>query len=177
MSLVVRTDGVPDAVGAAARQAIREVHPLAPVAAVRTMAAVAAGGIATERSAMVALAIFGGLALVLAAVGLYGVLARMVADRTRELGIRLALGAQTRHVGWLVLRRTLGLAAVGTICGAAASAALSTYIRTWLYETPAADPQVFAVSASVLFFVALVASVVPARRAASVEPLLALKAD
>ena len=177
MSLVVRTDGAPDTVGAAARQAIREVHPLAPVAAVRTMSAVAAGGIATERSAMVALATFGGLALVLAAVGLYGVLARMVGDRTRELGIRLALGAQTGHVRWLVVRRTLGLAAVGTVCGAVASASLSTYIRAWLYETPAADPQVFVLSASVLFFVALIASLVPARRAARVDPLLALKSE
>ena len=175
MSLVVRTEGEPVSVGQAARQAIREVHPQAPVAAVRTMSMVAAGGIATERSAMIALATFGSLALVLAAVGLYGVLARMVADRTRELGIRVALGAQPGHVRWLVLRRTLVLAAAGIVCGAVASAALATYIRAWLYETPAADPQVFALSATVLFVVALIASLLPARRAVGVDPLEVLR--
>ena len=175
MSLVARTDGSPLSIGAAARQAIRDVHPTAPIAAVRTMSTVAAGGIATERSAMIALAIFGALALLLAAVGLYGVLARMVADRTRELGIRMALGAQRTHVRWMVLRRTLALVAVGTVCGAGASAVLAGSIRAWLYQTAAADPRVFVASAALLFAVALLASVLPARRAARVDPLVALR--
>jgi putative ABC transport system permease protein len=176
MALVIRTEGDPASVASAVRQAIRDVHPTAPVAAVRTMLVVAASGIATERSAMIALAIFGGLALILASVGLYGVLARLVGDRTRELGIRLALGAQTAHVRWLVLRRTLGLAAVGIVIGAAASVALATYLRAWLYETGAADPLVFVLAAIVLIAAALLASYIPARRASSTDPLEALRA-
>jgi putative ABC transport system permease protein len=177
MSLVLRTDQEPTAVAAAAREAIRSVHRNAPIAAIRTMSAVAAGGIATERSAMTALGVFGALALVLAGIGLYGVLGRMVADRTRELGIRLALGAQAGDVRWLVLRRTLLLVAVGLCLGALASASLTSYLRAWLYETPALDPAVFAASAAVLFVVALIASLMPARRAATVDPLVAIRAE
>lgn len=177
MSLVVKTAAEPTTIAAAARQAIRDVHPGAPIAAVRTMAAVAAGGIATERSAMATLAVFGALALLLAGVGLYGVLARLVGDRTRELGIRLALGAQTGHVRWLVLRRTFTLAGIGIAAGAGLSVVLARQLRSLLHETPASDPFVFAISAAVLLVAAVVTSYLPARRAGRIDPLTAIRTD
>jgi predicted permease len=177
MSLVVRTGTEPLTLAAAARAAVREVHPRAPIAAVRPMQTVAAGAIATERTAMTSLAIFGALALLLAAVGLYGVLARLVGDRTKELGIRLALGAPTSHVRWLVLRRTLSLAIPGSALGALASIALAQQLRAWLYETPSADPLVLALAAAILLATAALASYQPIRRATRVDPLTALRSD
>jgi predicted lysophospholipase L1 biosynthesis ABC-type transport system permease subunit len=175
MSLVLRSSGDPAALAAAARAAVRDVHPLAPIAAVRPMTAVAAGGIATERSTAQALAIFGTLALLLSGVGLYGVLARLVGDRTRELGIRLALGAQRGHVGWLVVRRTLALAAAGVGLGALGAFAAARQLGSLLHDTSAADPLVFSGASLVLMLAAVAASYLPARRAARIDPLVAMR--
>ena len=177
MSLVMRTDTDPSRLASAAREAIRRAHPHAPVGAVRTMGTVAAAGVATEVMAMRALAIFGGLALVLAAVGLYGAMARLVADRQRELGVRLALGAAPRHVRWLVLGRTFKIAFAGCIVGAVASLVLSRQLAALLHGVSGADPVVLALSSAVLLGVALAAGYLPARRASKIDPLLAMRTE
>jgi ABC-type antimicrobial peptide transport system permease subunit len=141
------------------------------------MSAVAAAGVATELGVMRALGIFGGLALLMAAVGLNGVMARVVADRRHEIGVRLALGASPRCVRWLVFNRTLKLTVAGVGCGAAASVLLSRQLEALLHGVSGADPLVFAASAAVLCGAALVASYVPARRASSIDPLSVIKAD
>jgi ABC-type antimicrobial peptide transport system permease subunit len=141
------------------------------------MAAVAAAGVATEISVMRALGIFGGLALVLAAVGLHGVVARQVADRRRELGVRMALGASPRNVRWLVLGRTLKLALAGVGAGAAASVVLSQQLGALLHGVRGADPLVFTGAAAVLLCAALAASYLPARNASRIDPVSVMKAD
>ncbi len=177
LTLVLRTNGDPALLARAAREAIREVHPLAPVAPIRTMATVAARGIARERSAMVVLAVFGTLALLLASVGLHGVLARMVGDRTRELGVRIALGADPSRVRRLVLARTAKLAGAGVVAGMAASVLLGRQLETLLHGIPAADPRILAAAATVLVAAAMLASYLPARRASRIDPLTAIRSE
>lgn len=161
----------------AARETVRRVHPGAPVGAIQTLSAIAAGGIAAERSAARALGIFGALALVLAAVGLHGVMARLVADRTRELGVRMALGAAPSDVRRLVLARMVRIAAAGVALGAAGSFALSRHLGLWLHGASAADPLVFTAAAGLLGGAALAAGYLPARRAGAIDPILAIKAE
>jgi predicted lysophospholipase L1 biosynthesis ABC-type transport system permease subunit len=175
MAFIVRTSGDPARLGAAARQAIREVHAQAPVAAVRPLSAVVTAGVASERAAARALAVFGGLALLLAAIGLYGVMARLVGDRTRELGVRLALGAAPSDLRWLVLRRTLGVGAVGLVIGGALAVTASRQLGALLHGVPPSDPLVLASASAVLLAAALVAGYLPARRASRIDPLIVLK--
>jgi putative ABC transport system permease protein len=175
MSIVVRSDGDPASLASAARQAVREVHPQAPIGSIRTMNAVVQSGLSSELTAMRALAAFGVLAMLLAAVGLYGVMARLVGDRTRDLGIRLALGAEPRAVRWLVLRRVLVLCATGLATGGAASFVLARQLGSLLHGTSAADPLVFGTATTVLLAASLAASYVPARRASRIDPLIILK--
>jgi len=177
MALVVRTDGDPAALAAAAREAVRQVHPQAPVSAVRTMSAVAASGMATETTAARALAMFGSLALVLAAVGLYGVMSRLVSNRARELGVRIALGAAPGAVRRLVLARTLRMASGGVVAGAAACVLLSQQLGSALYGLGTLDPIVFATAATVLVLAALAASYAPALRASRIDPITVMKSE
>jgi putative ABC transport system permease protein len=177
MSLVMRTSGDPAALSSAARAVVRAVHPLAPIAAVRPMRAIVEAGLASDTTAMRALGAFGGLALALAAVGLYGVMARLVGDRTRDLGIRMALGANPHAVGWLVLRRTLALCAVALAIGGGLSLLLSRRLGALLHGASPVDPVVLGAAAGVLVLAALAASYLPARRAARIDPLLVLKQE
>jgi putative ABC transport system permease protein len=177
MSLVVRTDGDPAALASAAREAVRQVHAQAPVSAVRTMSAVAASGVATETTAARALGIFGGLALVLAAVGLYGVMSRLVANRARELGVRLALGAAPAAIRRLVLARTLRIAIGGVVAGATAAMLLSRQLGSAMHGLGSLDPLVFATAATVLVMAALAASYAPARRASRIDPITVMKSE
>lgn len=177
MSIVVRTDRDPARFGTASRHAVREAHRQAPVSSIRPMPSVAAAGVERELTALRALAIFGGLALVLAAVGLHGVMTRLVGDRTRELGVRLALGAAPRAVRWLVVGRTLKLSVVGLTAGAAASIVLSRQLGSLLHGASAADPVVLAAVSAILFAVALLASYGPARRASRTDPLVVMKSE
>lgn len=175
MSLVLRTDGDPARLAALARDAVRQTHPQAAIGAVRTMTAIAAAGVATEAAAMRALAIFGGLALVLAAVGLHGVMARLVGDRTRELGVRLALGAQPWDVRRLVIESTLRMAAAGLLLGLLGAIVLSRQLAALLHGTSGTDPMILFGSSTVLLVVSLAAAYLPARRASRIDPLVAMR--
>jgi putative ABC transport system permease protein len=132
---------------------------------------------ASRRFSTQLLSAFAVLALVLAAVGIYGVMAFVVGQRTREMGIRVALGAHPREVVTLVLREALVLAAAGVGAGAAAALAISRYLSGMLFEVRATDPGTYAGIAVLLTVTAAVAAWRPARRAAAVDPILALRAD
>jgi ABC-type antimicrobial peptide transport system permease subunit len=132
---------------------------------------------AKARFSAMLLTIFACIALVLAAIGIYGVMSYMVAQRTREIGIRMALGAHPANVRALVLRRGLVLTAVGISIGAAAALATTRILATMLYQVKADDPLTFALMASILGVVALLATYIPVRRATRVDPMTALRAE
>jgi ABC-type antimicrobial peptide transport system permease subunit len=136
-----------------------------------------ARSIAGERLIAVLLGAFAGLALLLAAIGIFGVLSYAMAQRTRELGIRLALGAQRTDVLWLVARETAPMVAGGVVVGLVAALGLTRFVRTMLYEIPPNDPTTFAGVAITLSAVAVVAALVPARRASRVDPVIAIRSE
>jgi putative ABC transport system permease protein len=177
MSFVVRTDGDPAHLASAAREVVQRVHPQAPVSSIRPMRALASDGVATEITVARALALFGGLALMLAAVGLHGVIARMVGDRTRELGIRIALGARARDLQKDVIGRTLRLTGIGLVIGAAVSVAAGRQLGALLHGVSTSDPLVLSIAALVLLLAAAVATFGPTRRAVRTDPLLVMKAE
>jgi ABC-type antimicrobial peptide transport system permease subunit len=164
------------------RRAVKEVDPGIAVAAIATLDELVAQSIGSERFYALLVGIFSGLALMLAAVGIYGVMSYTVAQQTRELGIRLALGAESGSVLRLVLNRGLVLAGLGIGIGVAGAYALarvvaSKVLEKTLYQTSAADPAVFVVVALGLVAVAFAATWVPARRAMRVDPVVALRAE
>ena len=175
MSLVVRTAGEPGAMTEAVRDAVHALKPEQPIANVATMDEIVARSLSQVRFSMVLLSIFGGLALVLSAVGIYGVMAYVVAQRTREMGVRLAMGAQAGDVLKLVLRQGGKLALVGVGIGIAAAFGLTRLMAGLLFGVKAADPETFAAVAGLLLLVAIAACYVPARRATRVDPMVALR--
>jgi predicted lysophospholipase L1 biosynthesis ABC-type transport system permease subunit len=177
ISLVVRSEGEPVHLTGAVRQAIRDVHPQAAVAAIRGMREVAAAGIARERTAALALGAFGGLVLLLAAVGLYGVMARQVGERAREIGVRIALGAGPGEVQRLVLGRTARMLGAGMIAGSLGGFAVARSLETLLHGTSGVDPFVILAACTLLVLVGLAASVLPVRRASRTDPLLVMRAE
>jgi ABC-type antimicrobial peptide transport system permease subunit len=120
---------------------------------------------------------FGALALLLAAIGLYGVLSYAVARRTSEIGIRMAVGAGRGRVVWMILRETFGMLAVGAVIGAGAAVALSRLVQSQMFGVKGSDPATIAASAAVLAAIAAFASVFPALRAARVDPMVALRVE
>jgi putative ABC transport system permease protein len=156
---------------------VRNQDPLLAVADIRTMEQVVGDSVAERRLTMVMLAIFAGAALVLAAVGIYGVIAYSVTQRTQEIGIRMALGARQANVLWMVVGNAMLLAATGIVIGAVGGLLLTRLMRDLLFQVRPADPTTFAGVAAVLALVALAASYFPARRAARVDPLVALRAE
>lgn len=177
MTLVVRTSGDPTVIVAPVRAAVREMDVAAPVSRVRTMEQVVAGSVATRRFATRLLAVFSALALGLAALGLYGVIAYSVAQRWQELGVRVALGAQRQQLLKLVLGEGLGVTVRGGVIGILAALALARVVRASVADVAAWDPVTLLAVVGLLLAVALVASFFPAQRASRVDPIWALRED
>jgi putative ABC transport system permease protein len=178
MSVVMRTAVPPGTLGEAARRAVYSVDPDLPVANVRTLAQIVARSISQPKFYTTLLGVFAAVALALAAIGIFGVLSYAVAQRTREIGIRMALGAQQRAVRALVVRQAMILAAVGIAIGTMGALLLSrSLLASLLFSTSPHDGATFAAVAGVLAVVALVSSYVPAHRATRVDPVVALKAE
>jgi len=156
---------------------VRQVDPEQVVSNLRPAGELVSGAIARQRFSMLLLLAFGGLALVLAGVGVYGVLAYTVSQRTRELGIRVALGAHAGAVRALVLRQGLGVALVGLVLGLVGALALSRLLGAVLYEVSPTDPLALASAAGVLGGVAAIACLIPAVRATRVNPVEALRSE
>jgi ABC-type antimicrobial peptide transport system permease subunit len=175
MHFGMRTPGDPTALGDAVRQAVREVDPNLPVTDMMTQEARSNETLASERVLAELLSFFGLLALVLAAIGLYGVMAYSVAQRTNEIGIRMALGARAGDVVRLVVWQGLRFVVAGLAVGALATLALKRFVESQLYGVEPADPLTFAVVGASLMAVALLACWAPARRAAKVDPVIALR--
>jgi predicted permease len=173
--LVARTSEDPTGMVNALRGAVWAVDADRPVAFIRTMDQLMEENVADRERPMTLLGIFAGLALVLACIGVYGVLAYSVAQRTREIGVRMALGARPLDVTRMILGRGLRLSAIGLVAGAALAGLLGVLLRTLLFGVTPAAPLVYAGTAASLMIVALAACVVPAQRAARVDPMVALR--
>jgi putative ABC transport system permease protein len=175
LAFTVRASGDPSSLTAAARERIRAIDPDLPLSSVSTMIEVAAESVATRRSGMLLLAMFGLLALTLSAAGIYGVMSHMVALRRSEIGIRMTLGARPSAVMGLVLREGLVQTAAGLAIGVAAGVLVMRTFRSMLFEVSPADTLTIATVAFLLFGAATLACVVPARRAMRVDPVEALR--
>jgi predicted permease len=175
--LVVRTRGNPMDLAVSVRRAIMSVDPAQPVTAVRSMETIIDLEVADRQQNMMLLGVFAGLALVLATLGLYGLLAYAVAQRSREIGLRIALGATAREVVTMVAVRGLVLAAAGLALGVAGGWAATRAMTSVLYGVQPTDPSTFAAVIMLLGTVAIVACLVPAARAARVDPMVVLRQD
>jgi putative ABC transport system permease protein len=175
--VLVRTSGDPAALADAVRGALRRVDPSMPVTNLRTLEQALQGSVARQRFLMALLAVFAASATVLAGVGIYGVMAYLVGRRTREIGIRVAMGAPRRSVVRSVLGEALGQAGVGVAAGVLGALALTRLLRSQLFGLEPTDPATFLAVSLLLVGVALLASWIPARRAAGVEPTVALREE
>jgi putative ABC transport system permease protein len=175
MTLVVRTDGEPTAIAPAIQREIRALDPNQPLSDVRTMNQVMSEWVARSRFNTLLLGLFAGLATLLSAVGIFGVMNYSVALRTRELGLRLAVGAQPRQVLLLVLKQGLVLTIVGVVLGLAAAFGLTRLLSGVLFGVGAFDVTTFASISLLLVIVSLFACYLPARRAMRIDPLRALR--
>jgi putative ABC transport system permease protein len=173
--LVIRSGSDPASLAAAATDIIHKIDPALPVTNVLTMDELLADSVSPRRFSAVLTGIFSGLALLLAAVGIYGVMSYTVSQRIQEIGIRMALGAEPRNVRTLILSRALKLAILGVVLGWAGASALARFLSSMLFGVKAYDPLTFAAVAAVLTLVALAASYLPARRAMRVDPMVALR--
>jgi putative ABC transport system permease protein len=177
MSLVVRTTNDPRSLAGAIQRQVHELDKDIPVSQIKTLDQYLGVAVAQPKFNAILLALFAGLALLLTAIGLYGVMAYSVIQRTQEIGVRIALGAQTGDVLQMVLRQGFRLTALGLLIGLAAAYALTRYIEGLLFGVGATDPLTFAGIALLLMVVALVACWIPARRAAKVDPMVALRCE
>jgi len=171
---MIRTSGPID-LTAALRDAVRDVDPQLPIASVRPMTQVINATMSSRQFVLLLMGVFAGLALALTAVGLYGVLSYQVSQRTNEIGVRMALGAQPRDVLKMVIGKGMTLALVGVALGLVAAFALTRLIASWLFGVSATDPLMFAGIALLLASVALLACYIPARRATKIDPMVALR--
>jgi putative ABC transport system permease protein len=177
MALVIKTAGDPLALAPSIQRQVLAVDPDQPVYKVATMQQLMADSVARRRLSMLLLAVFAGAALLLAAVGIYGIIAYTVAQRLHEMGIRMALGASRFDLIRLVLAQSLRTALTGIAVGLVGAAFLTRFLSSLLFSVRAADPMTFTVVALGLVAIALLASYVPARRATSVDPMNALRVE
>jgi predicted permease len=177
VTFVVSSQADPASLATAIRGAVHEADPDLPIFDYRPMKELVSMSLSQPRFYMLLLGSFAGVALLLAAIGLYGVIAYAVQQRTREIGVRMALGATRQSVLQMVIGEGLGMTIVGVVAGLAGAAALTGLMRTLLFGITATDPVTFASVAGVLTLVAITACVVPARRAASVDPQQALRSE
>lgn len=175
VSIAVRTMGDPAALAAALRQRVLAVDNAQPVYAIQTMATVVSDNVSQKRFALLLMALFAGIALLLAAIGLAGVISYMVARRTREIGIRMAMGAEPGRVLWMVESEALRMAAAGVAVGLAGALLLGRSMASLLYGVSPRDPVTLAAVAAVLMLIALTAAFVPAWRATRIDPVKALR--
>jgi putative ABC transport system permease protein len=177
VTLVARTDGEPLKLSAAVRSKVLAIDKDQPVSTFRTMEQIVANSIASRRFSMLLFGIFAALAMILAAVGIYGVMSYSVSQRRQEIGIRVALGASSRDVVNLIVRHGMLLAGLGVVIGLIAAFAASRVISTLLFGVSATDPLVFIAIPLLLAVVAFLACLLPARRATKVDPITALRCD
>lgn len=175
MTVVARTQSDPAAMAQAVKQQIWKADPQLPITKVHTMSEVAAESFSARSFNMFLLAMFAMLALILAAVGIYGVMSYAVTQRTQEIGIRMALGARAIDVLKLVLRNGLTLTLIGIVIGVGGSVAFTRLLATLLFGVAPTDTVTFAVVSGLLIVVAVLACYLPARRATKVDPLVALR--
>ncbi len=175
MDLIVKTSEAPESFVAAIKQEVQALDKDQPLGNVRTLEAIAAESVAPRRFSLLLLNLFALIALLLGAVGLYSVMSYAVAERTREIGIRVALGAQKSDVMRLVIKQGLTLSLIGVAIGLAASFALTRVMASLLFKVSATDPLIFALIALLLVIVSLAAVWMPARRAMKVDPMVALR--
>jgi predicted permease len=177
MIALVRTSGEPESAVGTIRQAVRMLDDQLPLYNLQSMEQLRAESTGDERVGLALVGTFAAVALLLASIGVYGVMAVMVAGRSREIGIRLALGAKPRDLRWMILRDGAVLTAIGVIIGVIAAFALTRTIAALLFETPPTDPTTFLSVAGVIAIAALLACWVPARRSTRVDPVIALRAE
>jgi len=177
MTVLVRTEGEPSRIAAGVRDMVWGLNRQVPVSNIKTLEEVIADCVWQPRFNLVLIGLFGGLALLLGAVGIYGVMAYAVTQRTNEIGIRVALGAKKTDVLGLVLRDGMKLAGIGILLGLGGAFALTRVLTDLLYEVKPADPLTFLIVSLFLAAVALVACWIPARRAANVNPVIALRQE
>ena len=174
-TLVVRSSADAVAVAPRVRAAVAEVDPQQPLGAIRSMDALIADSVAPRRLNFVLVSTFASLALVLSATGLYGVMAYLVAQRTREIGVRMALGATPQHVLRMVMRQAGAMTAAGIAAGIVGALLMTRSMTSMLFGISPADPRVYAGVSMLLALVALVASAIPSSRATRVDPITALR--
>jgi putative ABC transport system permease protein len=177
MNLIVRSTGEVDPLLSAIRAAIKDIDPTVPVFRIRTLEQVRATSLEQQRLILSLLGGFTAAAFLLAALGTYGVIAFTVQQRTQEIGIRIAVGAQASDILRLVLGHGFRLVALGTILGVAGAFASARLLSAMLYETGTTDPASYLIATAVLAAAALFAAFLPAKRATKVDPMVALRAE
>ena len=175
MTVYIRTTASPEVLEEPIRRAIQSVDPDLPVFAVRSLRGIISDSLAPRRFAMQILGFFAATAMVLAALGIYGVMAYFVSQRVREIGVRMALGAQRADVMKLIVWKGMSLALVGVVVGLVAALALARLISGLLFGVSATDPLTIAAFTLLLALVAFLANYIPANRAAKVDPMVALR--
>jgi putative ABC transport system permease protein len=175
--MMLRTSGDPASLGPAVRRAVSELDPSLAIESMRTMDQVRARSLARERFMTTLLLVFAGVGLALAVVGVYGVMAQMARRRVREMGIRLALGAQVNNVRWLVVSNGLRLVGIGLVIGTAGALVVTRTMQTMLFGVAPKDPLTFVAVPAVLVLTALVATWLPATSVSRADPATALRAE